>query len=400
MVDNEWFISNIQKCKEILGEEKIYSLLRKSDPTRQSKLVVLERTNPLLFKVFLADKQIRESHGTTLPMTNELIQLANLGDNLTILFENSVSGLTEKISDLFTAKFEKTMYEITIAATFIKNGFNLEFIPETTEKTPDILIHLNKGIEVECKKKDDLTPRDRQNDSYWKQFAKNTFSQMDRERKNLIIILETDDNPKNSDLPIIIKKSGEIIKEITDQKIVYEGNGFKITFKQTEPYGEIISSSIFKTGEYYRSCGIYDEVKELDWEYNGTDFMALDNGTVQQKNHRLIGCKSKIMPDRITSIQQSIEKATRQLSGNKPGLIFIDHNILERDMAETDLSRLQPLINKIIKNNSKISGVVITQVHIFHEPMGTTYYHKAHLFINPSPKNPLPDDIKLMMNTF
>lgn len=331
MVDNEWFISNIQKCKEILGEEKIYSLLRKSDPTRKSKLVVLERTNPLLLKVFLADKQIRESRGTTLPMTNEIIQLANLGDNLTILFENSVNGLTEKISDLFTAKFEKTMYEITIAASFIKNGFNLEFIPETTEKTPDILIHLNEGIEVECKKKDDLTPRDRQNDSYWKRFAKSAFSQMDRERKNLIIVLETDDNPKNSDLPIIIEKSGEIIKEITKQKIVYGGNGFKITFKQTEPYGEIISSSIFKTGEYYRSCGIYDEVKELDWEYNGTDFMALDNGTVQQKNHRLIGCKSKIMPDRITSIQQSIEKATRQLSGNKPGLIFIDHNILERD---------------------------------------------------------------------
>lgn len=394
-VNDEWFLSNIENCKKILGKKRIESKLNQVDFSKDVELKRLERRTPLLYSIYLADKSLK-AHSPEVPMTDQIILLANLGNSLTILKNNGVKGI--KIDRLFQKNFRKTVYELYIATLFSKNGFKVEFIPEGPKKTPDLMIQFENGIEVECKKKDEYTPNDKQNITFWERVTKEAIKLMDNYSKNLIIILETDDYPKNSDFELIVNILKNEISDIKNEKYTYNENGIELIIRQTEPFNKIIYSPEFVADPYYQSCNISNPVKRF---YRGSVHIETEivNGVNQFKNPRLFGFNCKKMPDRVQSIIKSIEKGKNQLSGDKPGLIFVDHNIFDRDTAETDLSRLRPLINKILRQNSKVSGVVITQEIKAQLDKGFLYEHKAFLFSNENSKYPLNDEMitKLQM---
>jgi len=406
--DISWFFRNINKCKQIVGEDKIYPVLKKVDLTRQSNLLRLGRRNPFLLNIHLAEKQIFESDGH-LSISDQIIKIGVLGYHLDILNKNKAIGLDYKIEALFTDKFEKIIYEIQVGALFAKNHYQIEFIKENAlKKTPDIVVNFGeKKLEIECKKKDIMTSRDKQNESFWNRITNESNILMNQNKKNLVIILETKNDPNNSDFKPIIQEIKRSIEEIQNEIITIERKSFKIVLKQVEPFDQIVVTPaaainletamevLASSEDYYKLCGVSNSFIELDHQSIGQWVQDLGNGFMQQKNRRFFGFKSKIMPDRITSVIDSINKANKQLSGDNPGLIFVDQNIVDKNIAETDLKRLDHLIKSLLKNNSKISGVVITQIIQIRNPGNYRhrYLHGATLFLNEHPKHPVPEEI-------
>jgi len=405
--DIRWFFGKIEKCKQIIGEERIYSNLKKLDLSRQSILLKLSRRDPLLFNIHLADKQIYES-SPHLPLSDQIIKIGTLGHYLNILEKNKVIGLNTKINALFTDKFEKVMYEIQVAAIISKRGYNVEFVKENqNKKTPDLLIHFDDcDLEVECKKKEDLTGRDKQNETFWNRVTKEANNIMNQNKKNLVVILIMERDPKNGDFEPIIRDIKESIEKIHDELIIVKKQFYKLSLKQTDPFDKVVISpkinldnvpqsvsSAINEGNYYRDCGILNPNIELDCESFHCEGIDSENGLMQQKNRRFFGFTSKIMPDRISSIIDSIHKASKQLSGNNAGVIFIDQNIFNRNNMETDFTRLGPLIKGVLKNNPKISGIVITQILHIRNSQGYRYIHSSKIFPNEKSKFPMPNQI-------
>lgn len=405
--DTRWFFRNIDKCKQIIGEERIYSILKKIDLSRQSNLLRLQRREPLLYNIHMADMQLYES-SSHLVISDQIIKISTLGHYLHVLKKNNVNGLIPKINELFTAKFEKTLYEIQIAASISKKGFIVEFVQENPDKkTPDIIVHLDGcDIEIECKKKDDMTSRDRQNSTFWRRITNEANKIMNQNKKNLVLILEMQSDPKNSDFESIIREIKTGIEKIGEELVVVEKKSYKFSLKQTDPFDKVVECSqinldnsqkiwsfAIQSGDYYKTCGISDSIIELDEESFHCEGKNLENGLMQQKNRRFFGFRSKTMPDRITSIIDSSNKASKQLSGNNPGVIFIDQNIVNRENAETDLKRIYPLIKGVLRNNPRISGIAITQIFHINDPQQYKYRHNVQIFPNEQAKFPLPQEI-------
>ena len=96
-----------------------------------------------------------------------MVRLTNLGENLSILHKNNVMGLDGKIRSLIASRelYEKTVYELQVAAAYAKANHQVAFLEEKPVEqiqTPDMII--DEQVEVECKKKDRLSERDRRNE--------------------------------------------------------------------------------------------------------------------------------------------------------------------------------------------------------------------------------------------
>jgi len=80
--------------------------------------------------------------------------IANLSKKWGMVSE--VSNYEQKVSEMCrrnNGNVDATLFEILVAVNYVELGFNVEFVPETNQKTPDLLIEKD-GVSryVECKK--------------------------------------------------------------------------------------------------------------------------------------------------------------------------------------------------------------------------------------------------------
>ena len=136
--------------------------------------------------------------------------------------------------------------------------------------------------------------------------------------------------------------------------------------------------------------------EELDYVVPTMEIQKQTDGKVVIRNPRIFGFKSAIIPDRITSVINSIKDAKGQFSGNKPGLIYVNLNTVDRFMLEGDFKRLDSLIRKILINNSRISGIVITSEYFIKDNNGYVYSHKSKVVRNENAKYPIPLDFQIV----
>ena len=160
---------------------------------------------PLAYLIYQAEKNLsRIKLDSSITLTNETVDLTRIGLYLEILKNNNVVGLSEKLNDLTNADkntFEKIINELDIASSFAKSNHKVEFIPtksEEQQKTPDLLIDNN--IEVECKKKDRESKRDKANNQLWNSLIIKLFNLMESKEKNYFIYIITENDPVEDSL--------------------------------------------------------------------------------------------------------------------------------------------------------------------------------------------------------
>ena len=376
--------------------------------------------HPLAWLIHMSDKNINSiiQHQTK-NLNQYPMKLSFLGHKISILIKNKTKGLKLKIQELTSDEdfslFEKTFYEITVAASLVKLGHTVEFIKTDSKnkiQTPDLLIDSN--IEVECTKKDLKSDRDIRNEDERNIIRKKAFDIMDQNRKNACFKLIV-----NKDLTEILRNT--ILKKLTELIIQNEDSMFsnkdfelEITFTPNKNI-EFESSILFDSSHeelikntnrdiiptYYRyvkSTEILDRIIDKENDFTCSLGNVIRNRIVYVFNLKLMGFKMSNPPDRIKSVIDSISKKKKQLSGSRPGLIYVEMNRNIDNWQTNDFEKLKNRIQKILKNNSKISGVIVTFTKIFNQNGHVGLISTYHFYPNQTAKFPIPENFKISCN--
>jgi hypothetical protein len=394
----------IAVVKEQVGDawlQKEFEKINSYKPTKKlrklSFIDYAEKFHPLAFLIYQADKQLRSCiEKKFFEVSEEILRLSYLGENLFILESQNTKGLDKKIHDLISSKkvlFDKTIYEIEIAAAYIRIGNPVEFIETRSEegiKTPDIFIDFKNGVEVECKKKDSKSDRDNRNIEYWKLILRKASGMMEHFGLNYAVFIKTQKDPEKQNIDFILKQLQELIKEKKEGTFAFQDKGIGITLQILSEKDQQIESSGIQFGTS----------EDLDYVVSAMEMRNEENGKTFVRNPRIFGFKSALLPERIKSVIGSIKDAKRQLSGNRPGLIYVNLNMIDRKMVDKDFERLDHLIKEQLKNNSTISGVVVTTEYFVKDSQGYIYSHRAKVIKNEQAKYPLPPDFEILGEKF
>lgn len=385
-------IKYIAIVKELVGNAWLSKELENIDsykpPKKLRKLSFIDYTekfHPLAFLIYQTNEQLRScAEKKFFEVSEEILRLSYLGENLLVLKGQNTKGLDNKIQDLTSSDkklFDKTTYEFEVASVYARKGYSVEFVEtksKESKKTPDLLI--NSEVEVECKKKDRTTDRDIRNTENWKLISRKASGMMEHFGLNYAVFVKTQKDPEKEDVKFILQQFQELIKERRQGRFVFRDRGIGITL-------QILST---KDQEIELEGIEFGTSEELDYVVSTRGSKRDGEGKAFIRNPRILGFKSGELPERISSVIESIKYAKQQLSGNRPGLIYVNLNTIDRKMIDKDFERLDSLIKNLLKNNSTISGVIITTEFFVKDDQGYVYSHKARVIRNEQAKYPLP----------
>jgi hypothetical protein len=242
---------------------------------------------------------------------------------------------------------------------------------EKGEQKPDLLI----DNEVECKKKDVITSRDRRNQALWNLIVRKASGIMDHARVNYAIVVKTQRDVGQEDVEYIVQKLRELIPKKKQGRFSFPDKGIGITLQFMSRLDEVIRSDGMQTGTS----------EELD---HLVVAMEKKGGEPLIRNPRVFGFKCAILSDRVKSVVESLKDARHQLSGTRAGIIYVNLNTIDRRMIDSDFNRLDHLISGVLRNNSTISAAVITTEFFVSDEQGVVYSHKARVIRNDSARFP------------
>ena len=206
LVGDTWLSKELEKINSYKPPQKLRKL---------SFIDYTEKFHPLAFLIYQADKQLKScAEKEFFEASEEILRLSYLGENLFILKEHNARGLDNKIQELTSHDkklFDKTVYEIEVAAGYAREGHSVEFVQTRSKegrKTPDLLI--SDEVEVECKKKDRTTDRDIRNTENWKLIIRKASGMMEHLGLNYAVFVKTKMDPGKEDVEFILQQLHEL----------------------------------------------------------------------------------------------------------------------------------------------------------------------------------------------
>ena len=319
IVDISWLSKELEKINSY------------NPPNRLRKLSFIDYTekfHPLAFLIYQADKQLKScAEKKFFEVSGEILRLSYLGENLFVLKgQNTKDFLDNKIQDLTSPDkklFDKTTYEIEVATAYARKGYSVEFVETKSKegrKTPDLLI--NNEVEVECKKKDRTTDRDIRNTENWKLIMRKASVMMEHFGINYAVFIKTQRDPEKEDVEFILQHLQELIKEGRRGRFAFRDRDIGITLQILSTKDQEIESEGIEFGTN----------EELDYVVPAMEFKKDREGKAFIRNPRIFGFKSAKLPERISSVIESVKDATKQLSGERHGLIYVNLNMIRRNL--------------------------------------------------------------------
>ncbi len=393
-------IRDISLVKSLVGKDWLIQKLKEIDdykpPKQQRRLSFIdyhEKYHPLAYLIYQADKQLKScTERKYFEPTEQIVKLAYLGDNLLVLRRENVKGLDSKIQDLTSsdkALSDKTTYEIEVASAYVRQEYPIEFVETKSKeriKTPDLFVTFQNGVEIECKKKDRQNDRDIRNNANWKLIIRKSSGMMEHYKVNYGIAIKTEQDPTNEDVKFILMQLDNLIQNKKEGVYGFQEKGIGITLQIISDRDEEIETGSFQVGTN----------EELDYATQAIEVKKDEQGKTFVRNPRFFGFKSAVIPERISSVIESIKDARKQLSGKYPALIYVHLNGIDRRITEVDFKRLYSLLTDLLKQNSSITGIIISSEFFSKDELGFGYSHKAKYVRNTDAKHPLPQEFKVV----
>jgi hypothetical protein len=375
-VDQDWLTGELQRIAEY----------KPSDNPKNFRYNYTERLfHPLAYLIYTTQKQLKENNKTT----QEIIKLSSLGEALYYLRETNTPGLDSQIEKL-TSKdkkgYEKTEHEIQVASFYAREGYIVEFIKTKScegQRTPDLLIR--KEIEIECKKVDTLSRRDEKNINCWRDIVKRSSVLMSKYKKNCSLLFKTKQDPDNETVKFITKELDKLLKKEKEGGYIFPKEGVSINLKYLTEFDK----------EYEGNIISYENPRDYYLEIDQETKIAPD-GKTYMRNRREFRFKCEIPPDRVTRVTKAINTAVGQLSGEKPGLIYINLNHTDENMSDKDLEGIKWSISDRLRKNSTITAIVLMTENFIRNKDAIAYARIYKIIHNEHPKHKLPEDFKLI----
>lgn len=289
-----------------------------------------QRAHPLARWIGLAKTALPENR----LVTSESFRVARLARCLSSLEKSKTESLDLKIREMKsgnTEKFHGTHQEIITAAKYADLGYAVEFILESYEKSPDLLI--DGRVEVECKTKAFMSPADKARRDLYDLLSRRASEAIERPntKKELEIQVRFRQEPTRDNIEVLIKVIAEVAAIRGPRSISCSHGDFP-----------------------HRVRGFVEARRPNPYV------------TVFQKVDIKLGCD--IAADGVKSLRSSLKSATRQFSGTRPSVIHVDISDVLQDLIEDDnISRVRDLLQVFLRNNTSISAVVLEHDHFTRE---------------------------------
>ncbi len=408
IVDSKWLQKEFEKIQNYFNTPKNIRVLGSIE----------DSLNPLAYLIYQAEKAIQNfKFDTTIGITQEIAKATTLGMYVASLRKSKVIGFNEKISEMKKSdkdSFEKIVFELNIASSFIRSNHKVEFIKTDSiahKKTPDLLV--DENIEVECKKKDRLTPRDRKNNNSWNTLHRKLIELMNKAKKYYLVYIYFETDPNSKGIQLILRKIRKLINSNSEGELNFGGS--RIIIYKICDFAENFNLSVKIQSKEQLSekltPGIFNEIIKsripdpdlIDYKKQQPDFDSInqrvsllgDGNAVTGEIMKFI-FKTKEAPDRLKSIIKSLNNAKNQFSGTQCNIVCVNVTNISNKFEEKEYIRLGEMIRGFFKNNTTVSSVAITSEIFNKDKHGIRFQHQASVIRNENAKFPLPENFVIM----
>ena len=375
-----------------------------------------KRCHPFAFQIWKTENLIRtgrERNDFTVP--DQMNITCAIIDEIELLHSKGICNFDKIIGDLISNNhdlYNPTLFEIKIAALYTSKGYDVKYLkPSSAEnvKTPDLLI--NDEIEVECKYQELFSNQQTQDSKYLNELYNIVKKYCEQYNFYYCISFKTKDYLDSKTFKIIASKIKPLIKskyigniEITDtvsvnMDLINEGEIIKLGDLRDilSKHGVTLSVEQDESVNNNQPYLAYDFNYQIDLD---EIFVALElcSGEMKEEHHVqkpvFTSIKNEKVPNRLASLKNTIKNAKYQFSGEKPALVFISSSVItEQYLFSTYNEVIQKTVNKILENNSTLSGVFMTL------PSYSNFIQLTHIatFVSDNAKNPLPEKYKIIL---
>jgi len=228
--------------------------------------------------------------------------------------------------------FESFVFECKMASAFHRLGYNIEFLPEKDEPTPDFLIKCKEGeVYIECKKKI-FTKKEKDYRIKACKITKSILYLMDELQQNLFVEIHSkgtmrDLNP--SDITHSLKR--QIQKGLKLGNFQIDGTEIK--------WHSLLPFNVEKFGAFSVSLS-----RKPNYMANMTEVFVNEQGEMKYRNPRVVCFYTDAKFDRIKPLISRFKDALRQVEKHSPSLIYLE---VERGTKIQDLQEAERRITQI-----------------------------------------------------
>lgn len=298
-----------------------------------------------------------------LALSQPIAKLATLGRALELVrsqkhFNKLVGRLKRQ------DQFDAAAFEAEVAASYVSRGWEVEFIEEGNQKTPDLRVFTSDGsiFHAECKCRDKLTERDKKLSAIWQELEGSLLRHLGPRRLNYAVIIKARVDPDRSDV--------ETLRE-TILKAVSSGGMGEVDIKsQTfrtipDDTGRFDIAVQFLSGpdQEIEAPGLqFGAAEKLDRIVMGAEMKVDDSGRKFIRNPIILAFKTATPPDRVTGLIHSLRAASSQLPEKGPGVVWIrvPDNSWGGDVKDS-FARAEQLIREQLTNgrNRRVNAVFL-----------------------------------------
>ncbi|HEX2581802.1 MAG TPA: hypothetical protein VHL08_07495 [Dongiaceae bacterium] len=222
-------------------------------------------------------------------------------------------------------QFFAACFELEVASYHVAGGSTVEFLEEKENKTPDLKVTLKNGTSflVECKAIDIKSDRDLKYESMWKRVEQTILEYMNQRKLNYLILVRAlcDPNPADVDylIDLIIKGlnqggMGELWGDQSGIAIGPDPTGRYLIYVKflSAPDEQMREGSLelyFQDEPSRWTC-----VKEAMFNEKGEHFF---------RNLKAFHFSTALPSDRMPSVLNALNAATKQLPSEGPGVVWI-----------------------------------------------------------------------------
>lgn len=224
-------------------------------------------------------------------------------------FDERISKSKTNLHDPIT--FESFVFECKIASAFHRLGYNIKFLPEQDEPTPDFLIKCREeDIYIECKKKI-FTKKEKDYQIKACKITKSILYLMDEIQQNLFVEIHSKDtmrglNPSN----IALNLKRQIQKGLKSGNFSIDGTEIK--------WHSLLPFNVEKFGAFGVSLS-----REPNYMVNMNEVFVNEQSEMKHRNPRVVCFYTDVKFDRITPLVSRFKDALRQVEKYSPSLIYL-----------------------------------------------------------------------------
>jgi len=377
------FISKIGKDWTDNEIQQIRPLIERKGPVDVERI---QKKHPLGFLIYSGNDFLTHLFNDEMPPRyEEYLRIACLSHCMVALIDAGTQGILDRLETLKKhndALFEKAEYEIQVGYWYVVSNHSIEFLQpsfEDSHRTPDILV--DGMIEVECKRKDSFSGSDLAIMRSFAAVIRGCTRTMEKTGRNYAVILESDTGMDTVNVDAVLDLSRKVIEEGRSGVFCINKRGLRLRLELLSNGDEPLADDKIK----FSVCG------NPDYGQIAVSHRPGSNGIPVFYKPRCFAIKDPKVKERIDSILNSIEDARTQLSGERPGILYVDLNKTDRQFDSGDFTTLESRIAERLHKSSRISAVVLTKDVLSRRLAEFTIGYKSRVIMNTTPSHSLPD---------